>query len=85
VQTVGRAGPVDAAELLERTEQLCAPDDSLAGVSEGARGRLVLLPGEAGIGKTALLRRFRENLGPGVRVLWAACDPVSVLDPYFYS
>ena len=33
-------------------------DALLAGVRSGSRGRLVLVGGEAGVGKTALLRRF---------------------------
>ncbi|HEV2149218.1 MAG TPA: AAA family ATPase [Longimicrobiaceae bacterium] len=37
-------------------------------------GRVVLLSGEAGIGKTALATRFVESLDPRFRVLWGACD-----------
>jgi DNA-binding CsgD family transcriptional regulator len=47
----------------------------LAEVSEGAPGRVVLVRGEAGIGKTALLRAFCDGAG-AARVLWAACDPL---------
>jgi DNA-binding CsgD family transcriptional regulator len=32
--------------------------------------------GEAGIGKTALLRRFREHADGSARMLWARCDPL---------
>jgi hypothetical protein len=35
---------------------------------------MVLMGGEAGIGKTLLLRRFCEEAS--ARVLWAACDPL---------
>jgi predicted ATPase len=45
-------------ELLERTEELSLLRDRLAEVSARARGRLVLVRGEAGIGKTALVRKF---------------------------
>ena len=38
------------------------------------RGRLVLLSGEAGVGKTALIRAFCESHGHGVDVVWGACD-----------
>jgi predicted ATPase len=34
----------------------------------------VLLAGEAGIGKTALVRSFCEQRDAGQRVLWGACD-----------
>jgi DNA-binding CsgD family transcriptional regulator len=46
---------------------------SLAGVVTSSRGRLVLVGGEAGVGKTALLRRFCEPLR-SARILWGACD-----------
>src|SRR5262249_46558546 len=45
-------------------------------VCDSAHGRLVLVRGEAGIGKTALVRAFRDLVDEDVRVLWAACDPL---------
>src|SRR4029453_18282665 len=57
-------------------EQLSALTEPLVGIREDSRGRLALVPGEAGIGKTALLTHFCAGLGPSVRVLWAACDPL---------
>src|SRR5207342_1651304 len=39
-------------------------------------GRLVLLAGEAGGGKTAVVRRFCDEVGPAARLLWGACDPL---------
>jgi DNA-binding CsgD family transcriptional regulator/tetratricopeptide (TPR) repeat protein len=65
-----------APGLIERGEQLAALEDALAGVRLDARGRLALIRGEAGIGKTALLTRFCAGAGPSVRLLWAACDPL---------
>jgi DNA-binding CsgD family transcriptional regulator/tetratricopeptide (TPR) repeat protein len=38
------------------------------------RGRLVLIGGEAGVGKTALVRRFVEELPRTTRVMTGACD-----------
>jgi predicted ATPase len=38
----------------------------------GPPGRLVLVGGEAGVGKTALVREFAEDR----RALWGACDPL---------
>ena len=63
-----------AHELLERDELLASLADELAEASAG-RGRFVLLPGEAGGGKTAVVRRFCEGQ-PAERVLWGACDPL---------
>jgi DNA-binding CsgD family transcriptional regulator/tetratricopeptide (TPR) repeat protein len=59
-------------ELLERSSFL----DALAGYATEARqggGRLVLISGESGIGKTALLEAFHARL-PRARWLWGACD-----------
>jgi DNA-binding CsgD family transcriptional regulator/tetratricopeptide (TPR) repeat protein len=76
VQLPGQAASAGTVELLERSEELSVLRDRLAEVGEQGRGRLVLVRGEAGIGKTAVLRAFCDGLGPSVRVLWAACDPL---------
>ena len=49
---------VDSEPLLERSEQLAALKSELDAVAASGRGRLVLVAGEAGIGKTALVRRL---------------------------
>jgi class 3 adenylate cyclase/DNA-binding CsgD family transcriptional regulator len=61
-------------ELLERTEALATLSDYLADVAESRQGRLVLLSGEAGVGKTALARRFCADRAGSAGVLWGACD-----------
>jgi predicted ATPase len=61
-------------ELLERSAHLSFVDEALAGVVGGQRGRLVFVRGEAGVGKTVLLRRFCELRPRAVRVLWGSCD-----------
>jgi DNA-binding CsgD family transcriptional regulator len=65
-----------SVELLERSHELSALGDSLAAVNDGSHGRLMLVAGEAGIGKTALVQRFCEEQAESARILWGACDPL---------
>lgn len=60
-------------ELLERSTQLALLDERLAAVRGSGLGRLVLLAGEAGAGKTALVRALCER-HPGLPVLEGACE-----------
>ncbi len=72
---VVEAGSSDRrSELLERSRQFAALGESLGAVLGGSRGRLVLVGGEAGVGKTALVSRFCEERGRPPRILWSACD-----------
>lgn len=66
--------------LLERERELGVLDDVVRGVVAG-RGCLVLVAGEAGIGKTSLVRALRERAGDDVAVLVGACEPLSVPVP----
>jgi len=59
-------------ELLERTSFLQTLAQ-YAGEARQGDGRLVLVSGESGIGKTALLEAFQAEVA-GVRWLWGACD-----------
>jgi DNA-binding CsgD family transcriptional regulator len=68
-----RSHPVDATDLLERDDLLEKLDDALADAGDG-RGRLCLVAGEAGVGKTALTRRFCEMRAGSARILRGACD-----------
>jgi tetratricopeptide (TPR) repeat protein len=63
-------------ELLEREGALATLAESLAEVVRTSRGRLVLVSGEAGVGKTALLRQFCNRDQARARILWGACDPL---------
>ena len=55
---------------------MAALDEWLTAVVDSSHGRLVLVAGEAGGGKTSLLRRLREQHNDGPRFLWGACDPL---------
>lgn len=62
-------------ELLERTEELEALEEALADVRSSGRGSLVLVAGEAGIGKTTVLEAFRAR-NERLPLLRGACDPL---------
>jgi predicted ATPase len=66
--------------LLEREAVLTALCDHLALAARG-QGRLVLLRGEAGAGKTAVLGRFAGRAGSVADVLVGCCDPLSTPRP----
>ncbi len=59
--------------LLERSGFVATLDECLADAA-GGRGRVVLLAGEAGIGKSVLVQRFCEERSSGACVPWGASD-----------
>src|SRR3954452_24834526 len=61
------------ATLLERGTELGLLAGALASAADG-QGSAVLLAGEAGIGKTSLIRSFLAGVHDGTRVLVGACD-----------
>lgn len=63
-----------SSELLERAGEFSALGERLEAVQRSSRGHVVLVSGEAGVGKTALLRRFCDDRAGGARLLWGACD-----------
>jgi DNA-binding CsgD family transcriptional regulator len=67
--------------LLERAAELSTLAGWLEAVERGGRGQLLLVGGEAGVGKTTLLRRFCDERGQLARVLWGACDPLFTPSP----
>ena len=60
--------------FLERAVELSALGERLEAVGRSSRGQLVLVGGEAGVGKTTLLRRFCDAHSRSARVLWGGCD-----------
>lgn len=60
-------------KLLERDAELHALDRLRRSIDTG-KGCTVLVTGEAGIGKSALLEEFLERHGEGCRVAWGTCD-----------
>lgn len=62
--------------LLERGSALAELDRAQRAVARGA-GRLVLLRGEAGVGKTTVIARFVDGLGKRGRVWQGWCDPLT--------
>ena len=65
--------------LVEREPQLEALDAALAATASA--GSIVLVAGEAGIGKTALVRAFAERAPRHTRVVWSRCDDLVVPRP----
>src|SRR5260221_3470000 len=78
-----RSGPLEGRSqpLIERDEQRATLRRYLDEETP-AIGRLVLIRGEAGIGKTALLKAFVQDCPPEGKVSWGACDGVSTPQPY---
>ncbi|MCA9864113.1 MAG: AAA family ATPase, partial [Thermomicrobiales bacterium] len=67
-------------ELLERDLPITQLDEHVRQAAAG-RGRLVLIGGEAGIGKSALLDAFRQRIAGETAVLRASCDALSTPAP----
>ncbi len=67
-------------ELLERGVLLDALHRALAEATVGT-GRVIVLEGEAGVGKTSVLRAFAARPPNGVRARWGACDALATPRP----
>ncbi len=78
--TAQSEGRHEGPRLLERSEQLGVLAQTLDRVSDAGAGRLVLVTGEAGAGKTSLLQRFCAE-HPGARTLWGTCEPLLTPEP----
>jgi predicted ATPase len=73
----GESYTIVSMELWERSAALNLLDDLLRESAES--GRVAVVAGEAGIGKSALVAEFARRCGARARVLWGACrgDPHS--------
>jgi hypothetical protein len=79
---VSRSGPEpadDGLALLERESSLESLSEAAA-QARGGEGRLVLLGGEAGVGKSVLVERLQRDL-PDARWSWGMCDGLSTPRP----
>ena len=69
-----------AVRLTERDHEL-AELQARADDARTGRGRMVLLCGESGAGKTSLVEAFVEQWVRDERVLWGVCDPLPTPRP----
>jgi DNA-binding CsgD family transcriptional regulator len=68
-------------EILLERESVLAQLGALGQQAGRGAGQVVLLRGEAGVGKTAVIRRFNASLDGQVRVLRGSCDPLATSRP----
>jgi len=66
----------DQVSLLERASSIECLDALLEETRAGS-GRVALVHGEAGAGKSALMRAWATTVGDRAHLLWGACDPLS--------
>src|ERR1700729_4102681 len=71
---------VDDHSLLEREDGVAALTRAQATVQRSATGQAVFVAGEAGVGKTTLVRHFCRGLG-ATRLFWGGCDPLTTPPP----
>ncbi|MGH9226554.1 MAG: ATP-binding protein [Acidimicrobiales bacterium] len=67
-------------ELLEREGPLAALSQAREQAAKG-QGSVVLVTGEPGIGKTALMARFAQDHADHGRILWGNCDDLAIPRP----
>lgn len=73
--------PTGRTAFLERSAAMEQLQVALGDVLDRSAGRVVVVSGEAGIGKTVLLRAFVGKVPPGVRTHVVTCDPVETAQP----
>jgi AAA ATPase domain len=76
------ADTADTAYLLERDAELASLLACVAALRTGpGQGRCIALHGEAGVGKTSLLRQWRRQAGADVQWLWGQGEPMHSAPP----
>jgi DNA-binding CsgD family transcriptional regulator/tetratricopeptide (TPR) repeat protein len=76
-----RTSSIGSMRILEREAHLAKLTERLGEARRGS-GRLVMVGGEAGIGKTALVDAFLASLPRGTQILRGGCDPVVPARPF---
>jgi predicted ATPase/DNA-binding CsgD family transcriptional regulator len=66
--------------LVERHIHIEQLQELLAEAGRG-KGRVVVLSGEAGVGKSTLAQAFAETAEESARILWSACEDLTTPDP----
>ena len=67
-------------DLLERDLAFRELERAMVNATRG-EGRVALVSGEAGIGKTAVVEQFARRNRATIRILWGSCDPLSTPRP----
>ena len=67
-------------DLLERSAEL-ASLSRLFRDAQAGHGRLALIAGDAGSGKTTLVRSFTDSIAGSTRAMWGQCDPMTTPRP----
>ncbi|MDO6709748.1 AAA family ATPase [Aliiglaciecola sp. 2_MG-2023] len=66
--------------FLEREAAIDKISNSISQIAQS--GKILLLSGEAGIGKTTLLEHVRSHADSTVDIYWSGCDPLFTPRPY---
>lgn len=67
-------------KLLERQSLIDHLQALLAGAAQG-NGHVVAIRGEAGVGKSALVRTFADMANLNTQILWGACEDLATPEP----
>lgn len=66
--------------LLERDHIIAEINRTIAELQSS--GKIILVSGEAGIGKTSLIEHVYKHVDPNIEVFWSGCDPLFTPRPY---
>ena len=82
LSTQSAAASGHSSALLERDSELGRLEECLEQVALSGSGLLVCIGGEAGVGKTTLVREFCRRRGAREQVLHGACEPLLAPRPF---